>query len=669
MSVLNSIKIGNKIRLGFATVMVMMVATIAVGIVSLNKEDGHFDEYQQLAKLSNQVGDVQAEMLNTRLAARDFIVHGQPEFVDPVRQGAQATLAVIGEALELAIDEGRTTALVALQDQLEEYVEAFDRAVVFQEERNQHFGVLSSIGPEIDRTLTEIMTGTFRDGDADSTYKAGIMLRHALLARFYVALYFITNQPSAYERTIAELDEMAVASEALLASLSDFGRRQLAQEALTHMNTYSTTTEAAFEAISARNEIIADTLDRVGPTVATAVAELKAGIQARQTELGVAAEQSMQVAIIVMSVVGALAIAIGIAASYVIAGGIAGPVTQMTGAMRALAEGDRTTDIPARDRHDEIGEMAKAVQVFKDNMRRNDELSAKAAEEEAQRARRAERIEELAHGFDAQSAVMLETVAGAATELASTANGMTTTAEEASSQATTVAAAAEEATGNVQTVAAAAEELGTSVSEISRQVHHQAEIAGAAAKAAHTSDTKVQDLDQAAREIGAVVQLITSIAEQTNLLALNATIEAARAGDAGKGFAVVASEVKTLAGQTAKATEEISQKIMAIQGATEETVTAIQTIGSHIAQMQEISSAVAAAVEQQTVATGEISQNVQQAAAGTREVSVNIAGVSEASQSTGQAASDVLHASEELSRKAEELKGNVQRFLGDIRAA
>ena len=345
------------------------------------------------------------------------------------------------------------------------------------------------------------------------------------------------------------------------------------------------------------------------------------------------------------------------------------PLAELVPVVRRLADGDSGTTIPYADKKDEIGALARAVEVFRQAMVRNDELTAEAAKEQQAQRARSEHIQRLTDGFDSGVRTRLDTVERASERMRGTADGLAATAEESSSQATTVAAASEQASGNVQTVATASEELGSSIQEIARQVQEQTAMASEASDSAGDSRRQVQGLANQAQAIGEVIELITSIAEQTNLLALNATIEAARAGDAGKGFAVVASEVKSLASQTAKATEQIAHQIKAIQEQTGATVTAIEMITNKIQTMAEISSAIASSVEQQNAATQEIGRNVHEAAQGTQQVSETIEGVSQAARETGSAAADVLAASEELSDEAGQLKSLIHQFLGDVQAA
>jgi methyl-accepting chemotaxis protein len=349
---------------------------------------------------------------------------------------------------------------------------------------------------------------------------------------------------------------------------------------------------------------------------------------------------------------------------------ISRPIQIMTRSMRLLAEGDAASEVPYRERRDEIGQMASAVQVFRENIVRTRALEAETAQARlaAEEQRRAG-MRQMADGFEAAVGSLVGLVSSSATELQATAGAMSGTAAETAAQSTAVAAAAEEAASNVNTVAAAAEELGSSVQEIGRQVDGSADLARQAVLEADQAGALVQELSGTVARIGDVVGLISTIAGQTNLLALNATIEAARAGAAGRGFAVVATEVKALAEQTAKATDEISGQILQIQASTGQAVASIGGITGRIREISAVSTSIAAAVEQQGAATQEIVRNVAQAAAGTGEVTGNIAGVAGAAEETGAAASQVLGAASDLSRQSEHLMAEVGRFLATVRAA
>lgn len=345
------------------------------------------------------------------------------------------------------------------------------------------------------------------------------------------------------------------------------------------------------------------------------------------------------------------------------------PLSRMSRSMATLAGGDLTVAVPSLGRRDEIGEMAQAVQVFKDNafekLRLEDES---AAAKELAEAERRQSLLELAERFEASVKEVADGVSSSATEMQATAQQMSSTAEETSRQSATVASASNEATANVQTVATTAEELSVSISEIGRQVSLSAKIAENAVGQVNLTNETVGSLVEAASKIGDVVDLINDIAGQTNLLALNATIEAARAGEAGKGFAVVAQEVKNLANQTARATGDIVEQIAAVQTETSGVVGAIDKIGGVIGQINDIATTIASAIEQQGASTQEIARSVQQAARGTEQVNANISGVSRAAEETGAAANQVLTASREMARQSEGLRGEVDRFLAGIRA-
>jgi methyl-accepting chemotaxis protein len=353
-----------------------------------------------------------------------------------------------------------------------------------------------------------------------------------------------------------------------------------------------------------------------------------------------------------------------------IARNVSSPIRMMTAIMRKLAAGDNEVAVPESGRKDEIGVMAGALRVFKDNAVAARRLTEEQAEAKgrAEADRRAMTLR-LADDFERSVGGIVDTVASAANEAQAAAQSMSATAEETARQVTVVVGAAGQASGSVDTVAAAAEELSASIAEIVGQMAQSSAIAAKAVAEAQRTDATVEGLARAAQKIGEVVGLIEDIASQTNLLALNATIEAARAGEAGKGFAVVASEVKTLAAQTAKATEEIKAQIGSIQGATSEAVGAIRNIGATIGEINQISGAISAAVDQQGAAAQEIAGNVSQAAQGTNDVSTTIGSVAQASGEVGAAAIQVLGAARELSLQSEKLKREVTSFLGSVRAA
>ena len=374
-------------------------------------------------------------------------------------------------------------------------------------------------------------------------------------------------------------------------------------------------------------------------------------------------------ALMMLAMILAAAVILGAGVSTVLVRDVSNGIASIVVPMQALGKGDLSADVPHQGEKTEIGAMADTLQLFKQALiakKAADEAAAADAEAKIERGRR---VDGITRNFENVIGEIVQTVSSASTQLEASAGTLSATAQRSQTLTSTVASVSGEASANVQSVASATEELSSSVTEISRQVQESARMATGAVGQARTTNDRVSELSRAAGRIGDVVELINTIAGQTNLLALNATIEAARAGEAGRGFAVVASEVKALAEQTAKATGEISQQISGIQGATQESVSAIKEISGTIERLAEISSAIAAAVEEQGAATQEISRNVQQAARGTQRVSTDIADVQRGAGETGAASSQVLSAAQSLSGDSQRLRLEVGRFLESVRAA
>jgi methyl-accepting chemotaxis protein len=423
------------------------------------------------------------------------------------------------------------------------------------------------------------------------------------------------------------------------------------------------------KATAARNDALA-AMDAAVARVDGAISKVTERVAVEQDARIVTITQARAATKVTEIAAASVTAVLGVLLATLVGLSITRPLGRIGQVMRRIAGGTLDIAVPDQTRRDEVGGMAAAVQVFKDNMIRARDLTAEQAvlKAEAAAAQRAAMVR-TADRFEAKVGGLVAILSSAATELEATSQTMSGNAGETNAQAGVVAAAAEAASMGVSTVAAAAEELSVSITEISRQVAQSSKITGQAVADAQRTNAIVLALAEGAEKIGHVVGLIANIAGQTNLLALNATIEAARAGDAGKGFAVVASEVKNLANQTAKATKEISAQIAQIQSATKEAVSAIRGITGTIEEVSAIAAHIAAAVDEQGAATAEIARNVQKTARSAQEVTANIGGVNRAATETGSAAAQVLDAAGEVSRQAEQLTSEVGGFIAEVRAA
>jgi len=430
--------------------------------------------------------------------------------------------------------------------------------------------------------------------------------------------------------------------------------RKIAIESPVTGTTENITAPYWFKTITKKIELLKVVEDKIASDLQSTAAEI---------------ESSDLTVFVTQSIITLIFLVITITMVYFIVAGVAGPLKAMTARMKALADGEKSSEIPGVERGDEIGSMAVAVQVFRDNMIRADQLEEEQRHARKSREQRQNRIDGYISDFELTMMTVMEGMENADAVMKKTADEMNTGANETMAQASTVSAAAEEASVNVQTVASATEELSASICEIAQQVSHSTEITAQAVTSTNSTMAEIQELEGLVAKIGDVVQLISDIAEQTNLLALNATIEAARAGESGKGFAVVASEVKNLANQTAKATEEISKQISDVQQSTTTSVASIKGIANIIKNINDAADSISTAVKEQDAVTREIATNVEQASSGTVEVSSSIVHVSNSASRSLQLAANIGESSEGLSEQTVALNTNVERFLSNVRSA
>ena len=669
---LPTLRFRGKISLGFAIVLAISAASMGVAYLGFERVSNGVTAYRASVAQSDQAQNIDRDLIAYRALAKYYVVTGKPDDSKAALTAEAALRNAIDQAMKsVDINNNERTKLIArLHSEFHSFTKVFADVVKIKNEseliaQNE----LMRNGNQLRYKLDDLPSGV----EDDTTLAAVTMASKKVAALFQTATALVGTFVVNADQSIATgaLARLKFVEAALKAIPADEPKvAQAVKDASGYLDDYR---KSVTKLVDNAKELDELSIEMADSTVAILKASnaMKADLLADQQRLdseSVATISQTQHLIVMLAIGGFL---LGAVLAIFLGSGMSRPMIAMCKAMRELAGGNFDVVLPGLGRRDELGEMASAVEEFKVQAIAKAERDAAALDEQNRAAaagRRAELIR-FADEFEATVGSIVANVSASAGQLEASAGTLTRTAETTQDLSGQVAGASEQASSDMQSVAAATEELSSSVDEIGRQAQESNRIAEGAVLQAQQTDARIGKLSRAAQEIGDVVKLITAIAEQTNLLALNATIEAARAGDAGRGFAVVASEVKSLASQTAKATDEISTHIAGMQGATQESVAAIKEIGGTIGQISNIASAIASAVEEQGSATQEIARSVQNVAEGTSQAAVNIMEVNRGAAETGSASTNVLEAARSLSSESTRLREELDRFMANIRAA